>query len=135
MENVAVRKAYTRFWAWMVAILGGALILLSLAVTYGALFRPGLGWWLTAILTVVILGGVLVLWAPILLLVASLFVWLFVPPDGLRASAWRYYLWQGESRRRGRETSRSDTQPVLPSAPRAGATAPSSRRRPAGSCR
>jgi hypothetical protein len=134
MENAAFQKTGTRFWAWMVAILGSALVLISLAVSYGALFRPGLGWWLSAILAAAILGGVIVLWAPVILLIASLCVWLFAPPGSMPARAWRY-LHRAETRRRELDTDRSSVRPAFPSVPNTEAIAPSSRRRWAGSCR
>jgi hypothetical protein len=134
MENAAFHKTSARFWAWMVALLGGALVLTSLAVSYNALFRPGLGWWLSAILAAAILGGLIVLWAPVILLIASLFVWLFAPPGSMPARVWRY-LHRCETRQRVLETDRSSVRPAFPSAPTTRAIVPSSRRRWAAPCR
>ena len=59
----------TRFCGALVVALGGFMVFISLIVSYDILFSQGFGWTASAILTVVVFWGVVLLWGPIILLI------------------------------------------------------------------
>jgi hypothetical protein len=89
LEQVATPNARACFWAAIVVAIGGALVLFSLVVSFRVLLGLGLGWLSLGTLSIVVLMGLILLWSPILLLLAISGMAIVVPVNSPSLRLWR----------------------------------------------
>lgn len=85
LARASYLKTSENFWAAVVVTVGTALVLASLLGSHGVMTRLSLGWPIVAL----VLCGLVLLWGPIILIVAILIVPVFAPLVSSVSVIWR----------------------------------------------